>query len=32
LKDLPNLKLVNFKGCDNLKLPDDLKVKLRIWG
>ena len=32
LKDLPNLKLVNFKGCDNLKLPEDLKVKLRIWG
>lgn len=32
LKDLTNLKLVNFKGCDNLKLPDDLKVKLRIWG
>ena len=31
LKDLPNLKLVNFKGCDNLKLPEDLKVKLRIW-
>lgn len=32
LKDLPNLKLVNFKGCENLKLPEDLKVKLRIWG
>jgi hypothetical protein len=32
LKDLPNLKLVNFKGCDSLKLPEDLKVKLRIWG
>jgi hypothetical protein len=32
LKDLPNLKLVNFKGCDNLKLPEDLKVKLSIWG
>ncbi len=31
LKDLPNIKLVNFKGCSNLKLPEDLKVKLRIW-
>lgn len=31
-KDLTNIKLVNFKGCDNLKLPEDLKVKLRIWG
>ncbi len=31
LKDLTNIKLVNFKGCSNLKLPEDLKVKLRIW-
>lgn len=32
LANLPNLKLINTKGCTNLQVPDDLKSKVKVWG
>ena len=32
IKDLPNLKLINYKGSDNLKLPEEITSKVKAWG
>lgn len=32
LKDMPSLKLINYKGCDNLMVPEELKAKVKVWG
>jgi hypothetical protein len=32
VKDMPNLKLINFKGCDNLKIPEEIAGKVKTWG
>lgn len=32
LKDLPNLKLINFKGSDNLKIPEEISSVIKVWG
>ena len=32
VKDMTNLKLINFKGCDNLKIPEDIASKIKTWG
>jgi hypothetical protein len=32
LKDMPSLKLINYKGCDNLVVPEELKSKIKVWG
>lgn len=32
LSTLPNLKLINYKGSDNLEVPEELKTKVKIWG
>jgi hypothetical protein len=32
VKDMTNLKLINFKGCDNLKIPEEIASKIKTWG
>lgn len=32
IKDLPNLKLINYKGSDNLKIPEEITSKIKAWG
>lgn len=32
LKDMPSLKLISYKGCDNLTVPEELKAKVKVWG
>jgi hypothetical protein len=32
IKDLPNLKLINYKGSDNLKIPEEITSKIKSWG
>jgi hypothetical protein len=32
VKDMTNLKLINFKGCDNLKIPEEITSKIKTWG
>jgi hypothetical protein len=32
MKDLPNLKLINYKGSDSLKIPEEITSKVKAWG
>ena len=32
IKDLPNLKLINYKGSDKLKIPEEITSKIKAWG
>lgn len=32
VKDLPNLKLINYKGSDKLKIPEEITSKIKAWG
>lgn len=32
IKDLPNLKLINYKGSEKLKLPEEITSKIKAWG
>lgn len=32
IKDLPNLKLINYKGSEKLKIPEEITSKIKAWG